>query len=75
MKSIPVDYKHSLVGWWGNYASELMTEYQQSIEEGLDISAYENVFKEAAKLPDSEGKAKIADGLFDIILNAKTVDG
>ena len=67
MKNIPVDYKHSLVGWWGNYASELMTEYQQSIEEGLDISAYENMFKEASRLPDSEEKAKIADALFNIV--------
>ena len=75
MKNIPVDYKHSLVGWWGNYASELMTEYQQSIEEGLDISAYENMFKEASRLPDSEEKAKIADALFNIVLNAKTVEG
>ena len=44
MNKIPVDFKNSLVGWWGDYAAELMTEYQQSIEEGLDISEYENLF-------------------------------
>ena len=29
---------------WEFYSSNLMTEYQQSIEEGLDIEAYKDVF-------------------------------
>ena len=62
MKHIPVDFKNSLVGWWGDYAGELMTEYQQSCEEGLDIAAYENLFKEVSKLPSTEAKAMLADG-------------
>jgi len=75
MKNIPVDYKNCLVGWWGNYASELMTEYQQSVEEGLDITDKEDLFRAVAALPDSEAKAKLADGLFTLIYNANTVDG
>ena len=75
MKNIPVDYKNCLVGWWGNYASELMTEYQQSVEEGLDITDKEDLFKAVAALSDSEAKAKLADGLFTLIYNANTVDG
>ncbi|MBR7100947.1 MAG: ADP-ribosylglycohydrolase family protein [Clostridia bacterium] len=75
MKNIPVDFKNSLVGWWGDYAGELMTEYQQSCEEGLDIASYENLFKEVSKLPSTEAKAKLADGLFHLIYNADMVDG
>ena len=74
MKNIPVDYKHSLVGWWGNYASELMTEYQQSIEEGLDIAQYEELFAAVTRLPQDEVKKKLGDILFQIVHNAKMVE-
>ena len=75
MKNIPVDFKHSLVGWWGDYSGELMTEYQQSVEEGKDVEAYEALFKEVSKLPTSESKSKLADGLFHLIYNAETREG
>ena len=75
MNKIPVDFKNSLVGWWGDYAAELMTEYQQSIEEGLDISEYENLFKEVSRMPRTEIKAKMADALFELVYTAGTIEG
>ena len=59
---------------WESYSSNLLTEYQQSIEEGLDLSAYANLFSAVAKLPNDETKEKLGDILFDIVLNAKTED-
>lgn len=59
---------------WESYSSNLLTEYQQSIEEGLDLSAYSNLFSAVAKLPNDETKEKLGDILFDIVLNAKTED-
>ena len=36
---------------WEFYASNLKTEYQQSIEEGLDIEVYKEVFYSVSMLP------------------------
>ena len=40
---------------WEFYSSNLMTEYQQSIEEGLDIEAYQDVFGAVSRLLDEVG--------------------
>ncbi len=60
---------------WEFYSSNLMTEYQQSIEEGLDIETYKDVFSAVARLPKDEHKKKIGDTLFEIIINAKQKEG
>lgn len=60
---------------WEFYSSNLRTEYQQSIEEGLDIETYKDVFSAAARLPKDEHKKKIGDTLFEIIINAKQKEG
>ncbi len=60
---------------WASYASNLPTEYQQSIEEGLDLSSYADLFTVVSKLPESEAKKKLGDILFDIVCQAKTIDG
>lgn len=60
---------------WESYSSNLLTEYQQSIEEGLDIKAYADVFAAVSRLPQNEAKKKFGDILFEIVLNAKTVSG
>ena len=38
---------------WEFYASNLLTEYRKSVEEGLDIEQYENLFRSVARLPNS----------------------
>lgn len=60
---------------WEFYGAYLMTEYEQSIEEGLDIAAYKEVFEAAAKLPRDEHTKKICDALYDVVMSAKTVEG
>lgn len=39
---------------WEFYSSNLITEYTQSIEEGLDIEKYKDVFYSISKLPKDE---------------------
>ena len=60
---------------WEFYPSNLPTEYQQSIEEGLDIERYSDVFASIAKLPKGEMKQKLGDVLFEIITSAKQKAG
>ena len=56
---------------WEFYASNLVTEYQQSTEEGLDIEEYKELFNSVSKLPKGELKKRFGDILFDIVYNAK----
>ncbi len=55
---------------WEFYASDLLTEYRQSTEEGLDLSVYEGVFSAVALLPKGEIKKKLGDVLFQTVLSA-----
>ena len=56
---------------WEFYPSYLMTEYKQSIEEGLDIETYKDLFESISKLPRNEMKKKLGDILFEMVINAK----
>ena len=60
---------------WEFYGSYLMTEYQQSIEEGLDIASYKDVFEAVSKLPKDEIKKRLSDVLADVVAEAKMVEG
>lgn len=55
---------------WEFYSSGLITEYQQSIEEGLDIERFGEVFSAISRLPKGEIKKRFGDVLFDIVASA-----
>ena len=57
---------------WEFYASDILIEYCQSIEEGLDIEEYKELFEVVSKLPKNETKKLLGDVLFEIVKNAKT---
>lgn len=67
--------QYSNIHDWEFYTSNILTEYQQSIEEGLDIETYKDVFESVAKLPKDEIKKKIGDVLYEIVINAKQKEG
>ena len=67
--------QYSTMHGWENYSTQLITELTQSLEEGKDIGAYEELFRAVAKLPNGDAKTKIADILFEIVLNAPVRDG
>ena len=52
---------------WELYVSDILIEYQQSIEEGLDISAYQELFRAVSALPAGDIKKQLGDVLFDIV--------
>ena len=56
---------------WEFYSSNLLTEYQQSLEEGLDLEKYKDVFSSVSRLPKGEIKKKIGDVLFEVVASAE----
>ena len=66
--------KYANMHEWESYSAGLLTEYRQSIEEGLDLAAYADVFSAVSRLPKNETKKKLADVLFDVVFNAKTAE-
>lgn len=64
--------KYANLHSWESYAANLLTEYRQATEEGLDLEAYADVFDSVSRLPMSEIKEKLGDVLFELVLNAKT---
>lgn len=64
--------KYANMHEWESYSSNLITEYRQSIEEGLDIEQYENVFSAVSMLPKNETKKRLGDILFEVVLHSKT---
>ena len=71
-KTIKPHYANSLV--WEFYASDAMTEYNQSVDEGLDIERYKSLFEFVSTLPNNEIKKDLGDVLFKIISGAKQKD-
>ncbi len=51
------------------YLDNLMIEYHQSIDEGIDIEKYKALFKSVSEMPNSETKEKIADALSELVLS------
>ena len=72
-KDLIKDYKH--MGWWQSYQRDIMTEYRQSVEEGLDIEGYREFFEASSKLPEGELKEDAANAIFKLIYNAPIKEG
>ncbi|MBQ9929622.1 MAG: ADP-ribosylglycohydrolase family protein [Oscillospiraceae bacterium] len=53
------------------YPVNLLTEYQQCIDEGLDIEAYKDVFTAVYYLPNDAVKKALGDALFEKVRTAK----
>ena len=54
------------------YYAFISVEYRQSVEEGLDIEQYKDVFMAVQGMPNNEYKAELANTLFKLVANAKT---
>lgn len=52
------------------YSNLLHDEYRQSVDEGLDIEIYKEVFSSVSKLPKGEIKEKLGDILFEAVASA-----
>lgn len=72
-RELKKDYKN--MGWWQSYQRDIMVEYRQSIEEGLDIEAYKELFEVGAKLPEGDVREDVADAVFKLVYNAPVKEG
>lgn len=60
---------------WEFYSSNLLLEYQQSLDEGLDIEIYKDAFSSISRLPKGEIKKKLGDVLFEAVTSASQKEG
>ena len=63
--------KYQNIHSWEFYTSAILTEYKQSVEEGLDIESYKELFEAVSRLPKDEIKNKLGEIVFEIVINAK----
>ena len=61
--------------WWEFYGDEMMTEYRQSYEEGLDVEQYKSLFEEVSKLDSGDIKDSLSDTLFRLIRQCPMREG
>ncbi len=65
---IKIDYKND--DGFNRYAEDIMAEYKQSIEEGLDIEKYKGLFESVAALESGPAKSRMSDSIFELVINA-----
>lgn len=63
-----IDYNN--VHGFNRYAGDIMAEYQQSVEEGLDIEKHKALFESAASLKRGEALTRLSDVIFGIVMDA-----
>lgn len=56
---------------FNRYPADLMNEYRQSVEEGLDIEKYKSLFEAVAALDNDERKARISDIIYETVMTAE----
>lgn len=56
---------------WEFYSADILDEYRQCVDEGLDIEEYKDIFDAVAKLPKSEIKKDFGDIIYKIVSAAK----
>jgi len=56
---------------WEFYPSGLKIEYEQCMEEGLDVAEFKDLFEAVWKLSDNDVKKTFGDLIFDTLKNAK----
>lgn len=66
---IKIDHSHA--EGFNRYSADILAEYRQCVEEGLDIEKYKDIFEATAKMKSGEAKAKICDTLFELVMGAK----
>ena len=59
---------------FNRYPQDIMAEYNQSVEEGLDIEKYKSLFEAVAELESGPVKAKMSDSIYELVINAEMRD-
>ncbi len=72
-QEIKIDYNN--IDALNRYPSDLMAEYVQSMEEGLDVEKYKSLFEAVSELENGEYKTRMSDIIFEMVINAKLRKG
>ena len=60
---------------WEFYGSNLMAEFKQCGEEGLDVERYKDLFSAVQMLPKNEIKKKLSDVIFELVTSLPQKEG
>ncbi len=59
------------VDGFNRYLDDILAEYNQSVEEGLDIEKQKSLFEAVANMPNGEEKLKMSNVIFEMVMNSK----
>lgn len=65
---ISINYNHP--EGFSRYHSDIAAEYNQCIEEGIDVEKHKALFDEVAAMENGEEKAKKSDEIFALVMNS-----
>lgn len=66
---IKTDYNQ--IDGFNRYPSDILAEYNQSVEEGLDIGKYRSLFESVAGMENGEIKTKMSHMIFETVMKAE----
>lgn len=64
-----IDYNNA--HGFNRYLDDIMLEYQQSMEEGLDIEKHKGLFESVAAMKNDAIKAKMCDAIYELVINSE----
>lgn len=70
---IKIDYNN--IDALNRYPQDLKTEYIQSMEEGLDVEKYKNLFDAVDALAPGDYKTRLSDIIYEMVINADMQPG
>lgn len=65
---LKIDYNN--IDGLNSYPSDLMKEYVQCLEEGLDVEKYKSLFEAVSALDNGEYKTRMSDIIYEMIISA-----
>lgn len=71
LQNIKPNYENTK--YWEHYSAEILNEFTQATDEGLDVAKYKDIFESVAKMPAGDIKKKMGDVLFEAVMTAETL--
>ncbi len=65
-----IKINYNQIDGFNRYPSDIMDEYRQSMEEGLDLEEHKALFEAVAAMENGEMKTHMSDIIFDTVINA-----
>ena len=66
-----IGINHNDKNTFNRYQSDIMSEYRQSMEEGLDLEGRKSLFESVAAMENGDIKERMSDLIFETVINAE----